>query len=102
MILHLFLKELSGWDVIFRYIEESNVSDDADEECYDSYRDQVLPEGYTAYGGNGNVESVYTFDRYEYDLAESPTAHRPKQSFCEKMKSFCSDMGRLIREYNMF
>ena len=82
-------------------MEENNVSDDADDECYDSYRNQDLPEGYTAYGGNGNVQSVYMYDRYEYDLAESPTAHRPKRSFCERMKSFCSDMGRLIRKYNM-
>ena len=77
------------------------MSDDADEECYDGYHDQVLPEGYTAYAEKDDVESVYTFDRYEYDLAESPTAHRPKRSFCERMKSFCSDMGRLIRKYNM-
>ena len=77
-------------------MEENNVSDDADDECYDSYRNQDLPEGYTAYGGNENM-----YDRYEYDFAESPTAHRPKRSFCERMKSFCSDMGRLIRKYNM-
>ena len=63
-------------------MEENNVSDDADDECYDSYRNQDLPEGYTAYGGNGNVQSVYMYDRYEYDLAEAQNAPRLKQSFC--------------------
>ena len=84
---------------IFSSIEEYDFSYDREEGCYDGYRDQVLPEGYTAYGGNGNVNSVYMYDQYEYDRAESPTAHRQKQSLCERMRSFCSDMGRLTRFY---
>ena len=73
---------------IFRPKGENNISYDADEGCYERYRE------------NGNVESVYMYDRYEYDLAEPQTSHGQKQSFCKKMKSFCSDMGRLIR-FNM-
>ena len=77
--------------------QPNDFSYDADEGCYDGYHDKNLPEGYTAYGENGCVESVYMYDRYEYDLAESPTAHRQKRSLCKRMRSFCSDMGRLIR-----
>ena len=65
-----------------------------DENRYDAYRDQILPEGYTPY--DGHAESIYTFDQYEYDLAEPQTARRPTESFGKRMRSFCSDMGRLI------
>ena len=83
----------------FSFIPDNDFSYDREEGCYDGYKDQVLPEGYTAYGENGYVNSVYMYDRYEYDLAESPTAHRQKQSLCKRMGSFCSDMGRLTRFY---
>ena len=68
-----------------------------EESRYTAYRNQSLPEGYTAY--NEHAESVYKYDQYEYDLAEPQIAHRSKQSFCKKMRSFCSDMGRLISFY---
>ena len=32
---------------------------DAQEECYEGYRDQKLANGYEAYGENGNAEAVY-------------------------------------------
>ena len=82
---------------IFSYIEEYDFSDDREEGCYDGYQAQVLPEGYTAYGENGYVKSVYMYDRYEYDLAESPTAHRQKRNLSKRIRSFCSDMGGLTR-----
>ena len=85
----------------FSCFEESNFSDDADEEGYEGYREHFVPEGYTAYCENGNGEPVYMYDQYEYDRAESPTAHRQKQSFCKKMRSCCSDMGRLASMLNI-
>ena len=80
-------------------MEEYESSCDAKEGCYNGYCGLGLPEGYTAYGENGNNESIYMFDQYEYDRSESPTAHRQKRSLCKRMQSFCSDMGRLILSY---
>ena len=86
---------------IFSCLAEYDFSYDREEGCYDGYKDQVLPEGYTAYGENGYVNSVYMYDQYDCDLAESPTANRQKQSLCKRMRSFCSDMGRLTR-FNIY
>ena len=60
-----------------------------------SYRDSNVMAGYEAYGENGNAEAVY--DRYEYDYEiESTDGRRPKQSCCKRLRSYCSDVGRLI------
>ena len=83
-------------------MEEYESSSDAKEGCYNGYCGQVLPEGYTAYGENENNESIYVFDQYEYDRAESPTAQRQKQSLCKRMQFFCNDMGRLILSYTIY
>ena len=82
---------------LFSCIEAYESSYNAEEGRYDGYCGQVSP-GYTAYVGNGDNES-YIYDRYEYDIAESPTAHRQEQSICKRMQFFFSDMGRLIRSY---
>ena len=68
---------------------------DAKDGHYQGYRDQNVTEGYEAYGENGNGEAVY--DRYEDDYErESTDGRRPKQSCCKRLRSCCSDMGRLI------
>ena len=68
---------------------------DAQEKRYEGYRDQNLANGYEAYGENGNAEAVY--DRYDYTYeTESTIGRRPKQSCCKRLRSCCSDMGRLI------
>ena len=74
---------------------------DARDGRYEGYREQNLPEGYEAYGENGNAEAVY--DRYEedYDVAGTEEGYRrPKQSCCKRLRSGCSDMGRLIKSLN--
>ena len=78
----------------FSYTEAYEPSYDAKEGRYEGYRDQNLPEGYTAYGENGNADPVY--DRYddEYDPEYKPL--EPKQNCCKRLRSCCSDMGRLI------
>ena len=40
----MFDKELSSLEVIFSYTEENSFSDDADEKCYNGYRDQASAE----------------------------------------------------------
>ena len=54
----------------------------------------------TSYGQNGNTgtanESEY-HDQYDYNYAESPNNRRPKPTPCEKLSSWCNDMGRLIK-----
>ena len=74
---------------------------DAREGRYEGYREQNLPEGYEAYGENGNAEAVY--DRYdpEYEYEEVEGGYRrPKQSCCKRLRSGCSDMGRFIHSLN--
>ena len=44
------------------------------------------------------AESEY--DRYEYDYEESPNDQRRKENSCEKLRSCCSDMGRLTKSVN--
>lgn len=81
---------------IFSYTEAYEPSYDAKEGHYEGYRKQNLPEGYTAYGENGNADPVY--DRYdpEYTSEYDPLEARPKQNCCKRLRSCCSDMGRLI------
>ena len=67
---------------------------DAKEGRYEGYRDSNVAEGYEAYGENGNGEAVY--DRYDDEYEEMPGGRRPKQSCCKRLRSCCSDMGRLI------
>ena len=76
--------------------ESYDPSYDAREGRYEGYRGKDLPEGYTAYGQNGNAEAVY--DRYDYDQdsepgsyrsGRTPDGRRPKPSLCKKMKSIC-------------
>ena len=78
----------------FSYAQSNEPSYDAREGRYEGYRDPNLPEGYEAYGENGNAEAVY--DRYdpEYEYEQFP---RPKKSCCKRLRSGCSDMGRLIQ-----
>ena len=76
--------------------ESFEPSYDAKEGRYEGYRNPDLPEGYTAYGETGHGDPVY--DRYEYDQAESPSGQRPKRSLCKRLRSGCSDMGRLIQQ----
>ena len=71
----------------FSYEPSHDPTYDAREGRYEGYREQNLPEGYEAYGENGNAEAVY--DRYEedYDVAGTEEGYRrPKQSCCK----FCS------------
>ena len=72
--------------------ESSDQSYDTKEGHYEGYRDSYLPEGYTAYGQNGNADEVY--DRYEYDQGESQSGKSPKRSLCKQLKSFCCNMGK--------
>ena len=68
---------------------------DAKEGRYEGYRGQNLANGYQAYGENGVAEAVY--DRYDYTYeTESTIDQKPKQSCCKRVRSCCSDMGRLI------
>ena len=80
----------------YRKGDVSDASDDAEEGHYEGYRDSKLPEGYTPYRQNAGAVPDSEYDRYEYDHAESPNDQRPKKSPCEKLRSCCSDMGRLI------
>ena len=79
----------------FSYTEAYEPSYDAKEGRYEGYRDQNLPEGYTAYGENGNAEAVY--DRYDPEYDYSELGSRPKQNCCKRLRSCCSDMGRFIQ-----
>ena len=76
--------------------DDSESSYDAKDGHYEGYRDQNLPDGYTAYGQNCNVNHEAEYDRYDYDHAESPSDNRPKRDSCERLKACCCDMGRLI------
>ena len=82
------------------YEPSQEPSYDAREGRYEGYRDPNLPEGYAAYGENGNAEAVY--DRYdpEYDYEDIDGGRRLKQSCCKRLRSGCSDMGRLIKSLN--
>ena len=64
---------------------------------YEDYCDQNIPDGYTAYGQNCNTNDEAEYDRYEYDYAKSPSDKRPERDSCERLKSCCSDMGRLLQ-----
>ena len=79
----------------FSYTEAYEPSYDAKEGRYEGYREQNLPEGYTAYGENGNAEAVY--DRYDPEYDYSELGSRPKQNCCKRLRSCCSDMGRFIQ-----
>ena len=72
--------------------ENYEPSYDAIEGRYEGYRDPNLPEGYAAYGQNGNAESVY--DRYEYDEISDYEPIGPKRGLCKQLKSCCSDIGK--------
>ena len=74
--------------------ESYDPSYDAREGRYEGYREQDLPEGYAAYGQNGNAEAVY--DRYDYDQ-DSEVGRRLKPSLCEKMKSICGGKTKQIK-----
>lgn len=91
-----WVKYLNNSNIIFygnlSYTEAYEPSYDAKEGRYEGYRDQNLPEGYTAYGENGNADPVY--DRYDPDYVKLEA--RPKQNCCKRLRSCCSDMGRLI------
>ena len=83
------------------YEPSQEPSYDAREGRYEGYRDPNLPEGYAPYGENGNAEAVY--DRYDEDYDDVGTEEgyrRPKQSCCKRLRSGCSDMGRLIKSLN--
>ena len=80
----------------YRENDASETSDDARDGHYEPYRDSKLPEGYTPYRQNTGV-SESEYDRYEYDHGESPNGQRPKKTLCEKLRSCCSDMGRLTK-----
>ena len=84
----------------FSYAQSNEPSYDAREGRYEGYRDPNLPEGYAAYGENGNAEAVY--DRYdpEYDYEEIEGGRRLKQSCCKRLRSGCSDMGWFIHNLN--
>ena len=62
---------------------------------YEPYRGSKIPEGYTAYGDNGQFEFVY--DEYEYDHEKSSNAERLKRNLCKKLKLCWCDMGRIIK-----
>ena len=73
--------------------ESYDPSYDAREGRYEGYREQDLPEGYAAYGQNGNAEAVY--DTYDDTYgSESPSSQRPRRSLCKQLKSCFSDMGK--------
>ena len=63
----------------------------------------MLPKGYTPYGQNCNAEAIAEsdYDRYEYDYRASPNDQRRKETSCEKLRSCCSDMGRLTKSVNI-
>ena len=46
-----------------------------------------------AYGEQSDENSVYMFDKYEYDRADSPSAYRPDRNLWKKFKSCFSDIG---------
>ena len=81
----------------YREGDASEASDDAKEGHYEGYRERELPEGYTPYRQNDGAVPESEYDRYEYDHGESPNGQRPKKSLCEKLRSCCSDMGRLTK-----
>ena len=72
--------------------ESYEPSYDAKEGRYEGYRGTDLPEGYTAYGQNGNADAVY--DRYEYDQPDNYERIGPKRGLCKRLKSCCSDLGK--------
>ena len=64
---------------------------DTEEGHYKSYRDRNLPEG--PYRQSCNVDE---YDRYAYDHGESPVNDMLKDEPCERLKSYCNDIGRLV------
>ena len=80
----------------FSQKDDSEFSYDAKDGYYEGYRDQNLPDGYTAYRKSFDRNPEGEYDRYEYDHAESPSDNRPERYSCERLKACCCDMGRLI------
>ena len=82
-------------NVFSRGLDESyEPSHDTEDGQYEGYRGSDLPEGYTAYGQNCNA---YEYNQYEYDNGESPVDDRPESKPCERLKSCCNDIGRLVQ-----
>ena len=63
---------------------------------YEGYRDKNLANRYEAYARNGKAEGDYDRYDYTYDI-ESTIDRRAKLSCCKRVRSYCSDMGRLIK-----
>ena len=62
---------------------------------YERYRNRDLPDENTANRNNYNPDE---YDRYQYDRAESTVdvSDTPKDERCERLKSCCNNIGRLI------
>ena len=91
------------WNVIdFSLSQEESYdpTSDAQKGHYEGYREQELPNGYTPYGQNSHANAVDEYDRYESDYEESTGDDGPKNGFCQKLKSCCNDLGRLVHSFN--
>ena len=80
-------------DFSFDQGEANESSHDAPGE-YGGYRNRDLPDEYTA---NGNKCNNGEDDWYQYDYAESSVGDSPKEKPCERLKSCCNDIGRLVK-----
>ena len=69
---------------------------ETDEENYENYRSQNLPEGYTPYRETGQVGEV-VYDRYDPEYAADENPDQEEETCSRTRNESCCDIGWLSK-----